>query len=164
MRMWQLALQALQHPRYDLRRFIILFLAFRNINGKLFLRQKFLNEKRNAPKPTVNLNNVKVNSVSGPLTIVLLDMTWSERAYWIQVDYILTIGHTLYVILLQAKTKLLNLMTNASGKIYTAAMSPFASTAAIFKNKDQFRSTTLSLLNEQANNARKIKMNNSCLV
>ena len=43
-----------------------------------------------------------VKPITGKINIVILDMTWSEMAYW-----------------LQARTKLTNLMYNAPGKVIT---------------------------------------------
>ena len=51
----------------------------------------------------IQLKNKDVKPIAGKVNIVILDMTWSEMAYW-----------------LQARTKLTNLMYNAPGKIITS--------------------------------------------
>jgi len=50
------------------------------------MRPGYLARLRQKPvEPTMPKKPQNDEILTGPLTLVLLDMTWSERAYWIQV-------------------------------------------------------------------------------
>lgn len=98
-----------------------------NFNQKLFNKKLYENKKPENRKPTLMIKktpqkrnyipvkplrpetqkiqqkNKDVKPITGKVNIVILDMTWSEMAYW-----------------LQARTKLTNLMYNAPGKVITS--------------------------------------------
>ena len=57
---------------------------------------------KSVPKKAPVSKNTDIKPLAGRVNVVILDMTWSEMAYWIQ-----------------ARTKLTNLMYNAPGKVVT---------------------------------------------
>ena len=103
-----------------------LFLALQVVDGKLKMRKSHMRGK-------MVTNEIAIKG--GPLSVVLLDMTWSDDDYWDQ-----------------AKTKLMNLLANAPGLVYVATLSPFSKTPALFKNQIQFQSRVLPLLSQRAKN------------
>ena len=103
------------------------------MNGKLFLRKTSL--RKPVPRPGLK-PDILDGDMTGPLTIVLLDMTWSKREFWIQ-----------------AKGKLTNLMATASGKVVTVSLSPYSASATVHKVQKEYRAITLKALNDQANDS-----------
>ena len=103
-----------------------MFLALQIVHGKLKLRRSHMRGR---------MVKSEVAIKGGPLSVVLLDMTWSEGDYW----------H-------QAKAKLINLLENAPGLVYVATLSPFSKTPALFKNQMHFQSRILPLLSQRAMN------------
>ena len=98
----------------------------RVVGGKLKMRRVRQRGK--------SVENVEI-SRSGPITVVLLDITWSKYEFWTQ-----------------AKEKLISLLDSAPGVVYVANISPFARKPALFKNQLHFKLRVLPLLNQRIAN------------